>query len=68
MSEEHEVEEEDEVILRTVGVVVVFDDVEEGKACVALFEGIVGAREEGTPVLDVDGRGAKTVVPLLADR
>jgi hypothetical protein len=68
MSEEREVEEEDEVILGTVGAVVVFADVEEGKACVALFEGIVGAREEGAPVLDVDGHGAKTAAPLLTDR
>jgi hypothetical protein len=68
MSGEREVEEEDEVILGTVGAVVVFADVEEDKACVALFEGIVSAHEEGALVLDVDGRGAKTAAPLLADR
>jgi hypothetical protein len=68
MSEEREVKEEDEVILRTAGVVVVFAGVEEGKAHVALFEGTVGACKEGTPVLDVDGHGVKAVAPLLADR
>jgi hypothetical protein len=67
MSEECEVEEEDEVILGAAGAVVVFAGVEEGEAHVALFEGTVGAREEGVLVLDVDGRGAKMAAPLLAD-
>jgi hypothetical protein len=67
MSEECEVEEEDEVILRTIGVVVVFAGVEEGKACVALFEGTAGACEEGTRVLNLDSHGVKAATPLLAD-
>jgi hypothetical protein len=76
MSEEREVEEEDEVIFRTAGVVVVFRTagvvvifagVKEGEAHVALFEGTAGTREEGALVLDVDGRVAKTAAPLLAD-
>jgi hypothetical protein len=64
MSEECEVEEEDEVILRAV---VIFTGVEEGKAHVALFEGTAGAHEEGALVLDIDGCGAKTATPLLVD-
>jgi hypothetical protein len=59
--------EEREVILRTVGVVVVFAGVEEGEAHVALFEVTMGAHEEGAPVLDVDGRGVKADAPLLVD-
>jgi hypothetical protein len=46
MSEEREVKREDKVIFRTVGVVVVFADVEEVEAHVALFEGATGAREK----------------------
>jgi hypothetical protein len=64
MSEEREVKEEDEVILGTAGAVVIFDGVEEVEAHMALFEGIVGAREEGAPVLDVDRRGGKMATPL----
>jgi hypothetical protein len=67
MSEEGKVKEEDRVILRAAGAVVVFVGAEEGKAHVALFEGTTGTREEDTLVLDVDGRGAKMVAPLLAD-
>jgi hypothetical protein len=67
MSEEGKVEEEDRVILRAVGAVVVFVGAEEGEARMALFEGTAGTREEDTLVLDVDDRGAKTVAPLLAD-
>jgi hypothetical protein len=40
---------------------------QEGKAHVALFEGTAGAHEEGALVLDIDGCGAKTATPLLAD-
>jgi hypothetical protein len=67
MSEECEVEGEDEVIFGIVGVVVVFADVEEVEAHVALFEGTTGACEKGAPVLDVDGRGVKIAAPLLVD-
>jgi hypothetical protein len=67
MSEEREVEEEDEVILGATGVVVIFPGVEEGEARVALFEGTMGAREEGALVLDVNSRGAEMAAPLLAD-
>jgi hypothetical protein len=67
MSEEHEVEEEDEVVLRAAGVVVVFAGVEEGEAHVALFEGTAGAHEEGALLLDIDGHGAKMAAPWLAD-
>jgi hypothetical protein len=56
-----------DVVLRTAGAMVVFAGVEEGEAHVALFEGIEGTREEGTPVLDVDDRGAKVAAPLLVD-
>jgi hypothetical protein len=45
MSEERKIEEEDEVILRTIRVVVVFTGVEEGEARMALFEGTTGERE-----------------------
>jgi hypothetical protein len=64
MLEEREVKEEDEVILGTAGAVVIFAGVEEAEAHMALFEGIVGAREEGAPVLDVDRRGRKMATPL----
>jgi uncharacterized metal-binding protein len=47
--------------------VIVFADVKDVEAHVALFEGIVGACEKGAPVLDVDGCGVKTAAPLLAD-
>jgi hypothetical protein len=67
MSEEREVKEEDEVVLGAARVVVIFAGVEEGEARMALFEGTAGTREEGAPVLDVDGRGAKMAAPLLAD-
>jgi hypothetical protein len=67
MSEEREVKEEDEVVLGAARAVVIFAGVEEGEAHMALFEGIVGTREEGAHVLDVDGRGAKMVAPLSAD-
>jgi hypothetical protein len=68
MSKEHEAEGEDEVLFRTVGVMVIFAGVEEVEARVALFEGTVGTREKGAPMLDVDGREVKTVAPLLADQ
>jgi hypothetical protein len=48
--------------------VVVFAGVEEVEGRMELFEGTTGAREEGTLVLDVGGRGVKTAAPLLADR
>jgi hypothetical protein len=67
MFEEREFEGEDEVVFGTVGVVVVFADVEEVEGRVALFEGTAGAREKGALVLDVDGHGVKIVAPLLAD-
>jgi hypothetical protein len=68
MSEECEVEGEDEVVFGIVGVVVIFADVEEVESRMTLFEKIVGAREKGAPMLDVDNRGVKTAAPLLADR
>jgi hypothetical protein len=68
MSEEREVEGEDKVVFKAIGALVIFAGVEEVEACVALFEGTSGTCEEGTPVLDVDGRGVKIVVPLLVDR
>jgi hypothetical protein len=67
MSEEHEVEGEDEVIFGTAGAVVVIVGVEEVEARVALFKGTSGAQEEGAVVLDIDGRHVKIVAPLLAD-
>jgi hypothetical protein len=67
MSEEHEVEGEDEVVFGTAGAVVVIVGVEEVEAHVALFKGTSGAQEEGAVVLDIDGRRVKIVAPLLAD-
>jgi hypothetical protein len=68
MSEEHEVEGEDEVIYGTAGAVVIFVGVDEVEAHVALFEGRAAAHEEGAPMLNVDGRGVKMAAPLLVDR
>jgi hypothetical protein len=68
MSEEREVEGEDEVIYGTTGAVVIFFGVDEVEARVALFEGRAAAHEEGAPMLNVDGRGVKMAAPLLVDR
>jgi chaperonin cofactor prefoldin len=67
MSKECEVEGEDEVIFRTIGDVVVFVDVEEVEARMALFERTEGTYEKGAPVLDVDSHGVKTAACLLVD-
>jgi hypothetical protein len=67
MLEEREVEEEDKVILRDAGAMVVFAGVEEGEARVALFDGRAEAREGGSLVLDVDSHGVKMAALLLAD-
>jgi hypothetical protein len=67
MSEECEVDGEDEVVFGTVGAVVIFTDTEEVKARETLFEGIVGAHEKDAPVLDINGCCVKTAAPLLLD-